>query len=386
MIKLAVITTTRAEYGLLFPLIEELRSYESGEFRVELIVSGTHLDKKYGNTIDEIKKDSVRIDHIVKIPTESKKRTDTLYNQAEIIKSFTSFFSKNIYDGVVLLGDRYEIMIIALVAAELHIPIFHLCGGDTTEGATDEFYRHSITKMSQVHFPTNEESRRRIIQLGENPEKVFNYGHLGLDNIVNCKYLTKKEVLDSIGLNCDSYALCTYHPTTLEDADIEMSINGFLNALHHFPDIHFIITKSNSDYGGELINSILDKDAKKNKNIHVYSSLGVKRYLSLMKHSLFVLGNSSSGILEAPSFGIPIINIGNRQKGRMQAKGIINCGDSEQEIIGAINKALNPNVIKEAKKMVNPYGDGKTAPKIAKKIYELLINKEINIFKSFYMI
>lgn len=379
---IGIITATRAEYGLLYPVIKALRRYESDKIQVDLIVTGTHLVAEYGETINDILKDGIRIDEILKIPTKSNNGIDISLNQADILVKFANLFGKKKYSAVVLLGDRYETLMFAIAAANLLIPIIHLYGGDTTEGALDESIRHSITKMSFLHFPTNEISRQRIIQLGEDPKRVFNFGAPGTDNIVNAEIFSKKEALESIGLHDCKYALCTYHPVTLEDVDIKHQIMDFIEALSEYSDYEFIITKSNSDQGGALINSILDEEAKNRSNIHIFASLGFKRYLSLMKYAEAVIGNSSSGIMEAPSFQVPTVNIGDRQRGRLQASNTINCNSDKESIVRAIKKAFSNDMKRRCTEVISPYGDGNAGEKIAKKIIEML-DRPIDLKKTF---
>ena len=382
--RVAVITSTRAEYGLLYPLIMELRKYENDGFCVDLIVTGTHLSEEYGMTINEIERNGVRIDKIIEIPVNSETDADISNNQAETLIRFTSCFNDEKYSAVVILGDRYEMLAIAISACNTHTPIIHLCGGDTTQGAMDEWIRHSITKMSAYHFVTNEASRKRVIQLGENPDTVFNYGSTGVDNILNAPLLDKREALASIDLDDCNYFLCTYHPVTIKDDDVDALIEQFVTAISRFDNYQFVITKSNADKGGARINRLLDKAAEKYKNIHVFSSLGLIRYLSLMKHCEAVVGNSSSGILEAPAFHIPTVNIGYRQKGRLQSDTIINCTDAENEIIDAISKSLNQETKSRCQSATNPYGNGTAAYRVANKIVEILSNGDISLVKEFY--
>ena len=381
---IAIITSTRAEFGLLMPLIKELRKYENTEFRTELIVTGTHLYPQYGNTVDEIRKNQIRIDFEIKIPMESKNASDISHNQAVALEKFTAIFQNKHYSGIVILGDRYEMLAIAISAGNTHTPIFHLCGGDTTEGAIDEWIRHSITKMSYLHFPTNEESYRRILQLGESPDRVFNYGSTSIDNILNLAAMSKEEALESIHLNDCQYAICTYHPVTMEEGNIDDQIKDFLEAISKFPKIEFILTKSNADQGGEYINRLFDAANERMNNLHVFFSLGVVRYLSLMKHAEFVLGNSSSGIVEAPSFGIPTINIGDRQKGRDQSESILNCLPDTESIVQAIRKAEDPAFRSVCKKVISPYGDGHAAERIAERIWKVVMEENIDLKKKFY--
>ncbi|MBQ8951052.1 MAG: UDP-N-acetylglucosamine 2-epimerase (hydrolyzing) [Eubacterium sp.] len=381
MKKIAIVTATRAEYGLLAPVIKELRKYENDEFKVELIVTGTHLSEKYGRTIKEIN-DS--IDYEVSISVNSDSEKDISVNQAEALVKFTGLFIEEKFDAVILLGDRYETLSIAIAAGNTRTPIFHLCGGDTTEGALDEWIRHSITKISYLHFVTNEKSRKRVIQLGETPSRVFNYGSTSIDNIITVAVMSKEEALDSVGLGDCKYALCTYHPVTMEGNSVDEQIEEFLKALKAFPDLQFIVTKSNADQGGARINELLDASEKSIDNIHVFTSLGVRRYLSLMKYSEFVLGNSSSGIIETPAFQVPTVNIGDRQKGRLQSESIINCEDKAEGIIKAIKKAMSKEWRENCNGVVSPYGDGHAAEKIAKKIVEVVMTDKIDLKKKFY--
>lgn len=384
MKKIAVVTSTRAEFGLLMPVVQELRRYENEQFKVDLIVTGTHLDEAYGYTVDEIKNVNIRIDKMIKVSMKSNSALDISNNQVDVLRKFTEVFYEESYAGIVILGDRYEMLAVAIAAGNVHTPIFHLCGGDTTEGAIDEWIRHSITKMSYLHFVTNEESYNRVIQLGENPDRVFNYGSTSIDNILNVANMKKEDALKSLELSDCEYAICTYHPVTMKDVDVEYYINELVSAISKFPEIEFIMTKSNSDQGGERINELLDKAAMKIKNLHVYFSLGVVRYLSLMKHAQFVIGNSSSGIIETPAFGIPTINIGDRQKGRLQSNSILNCDSDEMSIVDAINKAQEKNFKEFCKTVESPYGDGHAASKIAEKIAETVLNDKIDLMKQFY--
>ena len=382
MKKIAVVTATRAEYGLLSPVIKELRKFEDDIIlRVELIVTGTHLSEQYGMTIEEI---DDRIDHIIPISVESDSEEDISANQAEALVKFTDLFVKEKYNAVILLGDRYETLAIAIAAGNTRTPIFHMCGGDTTEGALDEWIRHSITKISYLHFVTNEESLQRVIQLGEYPSRVFNYGSTSIDNILRLADMNKTDALESIGLEDCRYALCTYHPVTMEAGAVDKQVEYFFNAIRAFPGLQFIVTKSNADQGGKRINELLDGAEKNIDNLHVFTSLGVRRYLSLMKYAEFVLGNSSSGIVEAPAFHISTVNIGDRQKGRLQVESIINCDSDEDSIINAIMIALSEEQRKKCEMIQSPYGNGNAAIQIAEKSIETVMESSINLKKEFY--
>ena len=381
MNKIAVVTATRAEYGLLSLVIRELRHHEDDALRIDLIVTGTHLSEQYGMTVKEI---SERIDHKVEISVKSDSEENISENQAEALVKFTKLFLKEKYNAVILLGDRYEILAIAIAAGNTRTPIFHLCGGDTTEGALDEWIRHSITKISYLHFVTNEESRRRVIQLGESPSRVFNYGSTSIDNILTVADMSKEDALESLGLNDCRYAVCTYHPVTMEGGFVDEQIEEFLEAIKAFPDIQFIVTKSNADQGGARINELLDQAEQRIENLHVYTSLGIRRYLSLMKYAEFVLGNSSSGIIETPAFQVPTVNIGDRQRGRLQSESIINCGTPKEEIIAGIGIALSDEHRSVCKSVISPYGNGHAAKQIADKAVEIVLGRGIDLKKKFY--
>ena len=384
MKKIAVITSTRAEFGLLLPVIRQLRRHEDEQLRIELAVTGTHLSESYGMTIREIENSGERIDRILPIPVSSDTALDISTNQAETLTAFTRLFAEMRYDGIVILGDRYEMLAVAIAAGNTHTPIFHLCGGDTTEGAMDEWIRHAITKISYLHFATNEESRRRVIQLGEDPSRVFNYGSTSIDNILSAADMSKADALAGIGLTDCDYALCTYHPVTLEQGGVKEQIDEFLSAIESLPDLQFIVTKSNADQGGAQINALLDEAELRIPNLHVFSSLGIRRYLSLMKYCVFVLGNSSSGIIETPAFHVPTVNIGDRQRGRLQAASIINCAPDSRSILAAVRKAISPGVRSLCQQVITPYGSGNASVQIAEKILETVQRGEIDLKKTFY--
>ena len=381
MKKIAIITATRAEYGLLSPLIKELRKYESQYLVIHLIVTGTHLSENYGMTKNEI---DDRIDYEIPISVRSNSEIDISSNQSDALLRFTKLFVTERYSAVLLLGDRYETLAIAIAAGNTKTPVFHLFGGDTTEGAIDEWIRHSITKISYIHFVSNEYSRRRVIQLGEFPDRVFNYGSTSIDNITNMTRISKEDALCNIGVSNCRYVLCTYHPVTLKKDNINEQIEELLKAINKFQDMQFIVTKANSDQGGARINELLNAAVGDIKNMHVFSSLGMQKYLSLMQHAELVLGNSSSGILEAPVFRVPTVNIGDRQRGRLQAKSIINCGIKSENIIDAIKQSLSEDHKRICRSVLSPYGDGHASERIAKKTIEIVCSNRIDLMKRFY--
>ena len=381
MKKIAVVTATRAEYGLLSPVIRALRRYEDRDFTVHLVVTGTHLSEDYGMTVREI---TERIDRRIPIPVRSGSELDISKNQAEALVKFTEMFLEEQYSGVVLLGDRYEALAVAVAAGNTRTPVFHLCGGDTTQGALDEWIRHSITKISYLHFVTNEESRRRVIQLGEDPERVFDVGSTSIDNILTAADMTRREALESVGLSECRYALCTYHPVTMEGGSVDGPVLQFLDAVRAFPEITFIVTKSNADQGGARINALLDEAANAIGNLKVFTSLGVRRYLSLMRYAEFVLGNSSSGIIETPAFHVPTVDIGDRQKGRLRSESVINCAPDTGSIIEAVRTAMSDAHRKVCASVTSSYGDGHAAERIACIVVDRVISGCIDLKKRFY--
>jgi GDP/UDP-N,N'-diacetylbacillosamine 2-epimerase (hydrolysing) len=257
---------------------------------------------------------------------------------------------------LLLLGDRHETFAVAAAATSARIPIAHIHGGETTEGAVDECYRHSITKMSHLHFTSTEEYRNRVLQLGEDPGKVFNVGALGVENALTMELLTKAELEDSIDFKLDKpYAVVTFHPATAEGGTGEAQCSELFSALSEIPLMKFIITKANADAGGSAINELIDKYARSNSHVYATASLGSQRYLSALKYAKFVAGNSSSGIMEAPSFHIPTINIGDRQKGRIKSGSVIDCNPTKEDIKAAINLACSVEFLEKVINCNNPY-------------------------------
>ena len=345
-----------------------------------------HLSKEYGNTIDFIKQDGIRIDKEIPILSGDNSPVGITKSMGKALEQFGDYFDQLSPDMVIILGDRYEIFSVAAAAAVLNIPIAHLHGGEITLGAYDEFFRHSITKMSCLHFTSCEEHRKRVIQLGENPKRVFNVGAIGIENIKNMSLLTLKELEESINFSLDQeYGLVTFHPVTLEKYSVEEQCKTLLKVISQISDMRFIITKANADDGGKIINTMLDNFAKKYpEKISLHSSLGQIRYLSAMKYASFVLGNSSSGLIEAPTFHIPTVNIGNRQRGRVYGKTVINCDTTEKAILNAISLARDKNFKKQILSAPNPYGDGNVSDKIVKKIAAYLDTYPKGIVKDFY--
>lgn len=380
---ICIVTSTRAEYGLLKPLMCRIKS--EGKYNLQIIATGMHLSPEFGETYKEIESDGFEITDKVEILVSSDTATGITKSMGLASIGFAEAFQRNRPDLLVVLGDRYEIFSICSVAAVFKIPIAHLHGGETTEGAFDEMFRHSITKMSYLHFTSTEEYRRRVIQLGEDPSRVFNVGAMGVENIKSLKLLSKKELEESIDFKLDkNFGLVTFHPVTLEHNSSIEQFKDLLKVLDSMKDMKFIITKANSDNEGRAINKLIDEYEMKNKDrVKVFTSMGYLRYLSAMKICSFVLGNSSSGIIEAPSFNVPTINVGDRQKGRIQCKSIINCIPEVNSMKRAVELAVSKEFRESIKDLKSPYGDGGTS----KKIYNIIntfLDTGTSLKKSFY--
>jgi len=378
-----VVTGTRADYGLLRPVIYELAATNS--FEVKIAVTGMHLSEEFGSTYGEIEADGFSIDARIDV-LQSDDSTSAMSKAIGIgVISFAEYFEKTRPDLVVVLGDRFESFAAATAAAVACIPIAHLHGGETTEGAIDEFFRHSISKMSYLHFTATEPYRQRVINMGESPSRVFNVGATGVENILSMSLMTKDELSRSMSFNLDSpYALVTFHPVTLEKDSAAKQIDVLLSAFDEIQDLNYIFTKANADANGRAINKKIDAYCDEKRNAMAFTSLGVLRYLSAMKFCEMVIGNSSSGIIETPSFKKPTINIGDRQKGRIFAKSVLSCEPEKDTIINCIEKARSQEFLREISNQVNPYGDGKTSEKIVAIIKEFLDNNKINLKKPFY--
>ena len=388
MKKLAIVTTTRADYGLLHPVIKGFSKLEDEAFKLILIVTGTHLVEKFGYTVSEIENDGFRIDYRIKTAMNSGSNQEIAENISTVITEFTKVFEAEKPDGVMILGDRYEMLGVATASLITSSPILHISGGDTTEGAIDEYIRHALTKMSYLHFTTNEISKKRVIQMGEEPERVFNVGSTSIDNILNEKLLTKEKALESIGLTADKYIICTYHPVTLSDSDGLKEVEVLAGILDKFvkKGYHIIITKANADLGGSRINEFWDEVAAKNTGFSVFASLGRLRYLSLVKYASAVVGNSSSGIVEVPALKVPVINIGSRQKGRTRSKAVleVNLDDDGRKLTEALEFALSEEGRLRAAQGDSPYGEGRAAEQIVGITMDYL-KKGMNLSKRFYL-
>lgn len=383
MKKISILTATRAEYGLLKPVIERFKNDKL--FKTEIVVTGAHLSSEFGLTYKEIEEDGFQIDEKIEILLSSDSPSGISKSMGLAMISFADYFASSKPDLLVVLGDRYETLAVVTVAMNQQIPIAHIYGGETTEGAIDEAIRHSITKFSHIHFTSTEDYRKRVIQLGESPDRVFNVGGLGVENIMNEKLLTKDDLMDNLGINKDMpYALVTFHPVTLESDSSEEQIINLLEVCKDYKDMNFIITKANADANGRIINQYIDKYAERYENIKSFTSLGLKRYLSAMKYSEVVIGNSSSGILEAPGFKVPTVNIGDRQKGRIQAENILNAEPTKESIKKTVDEACSTEFRNSIRNMTNPYGNGEASELIFNTIKDFLIEEKLNLKKVFF--
>jgi len=361
--KICVVTGTRAEYGLLYWLMKEIENDESLE--LQLIVTGMHLSPEFGLTYETIEKE-FKIDKKIEMLLSSDTAIGISKSMGLAQISFSEAYDELKPDIVVVLGDRYEIFSAVSVAMIARIPITHLHGGETTEGAFDESIRHSITKMSHLHFTATQEYRDRVIQLGEHPSRVFNVGGLGIDNIKKLKLLSKEEFEKSIDFRLNrKNILVTFHPVTLENTTAKEQFSELLNAIDELEETHIIFTKANSDTDGRIINKMIDEYVSKNREKSVaFTSLGQLRYLSALQYMDAMVGNSSSGLIEAPSFGLGTVNIGDRQKGRIMAESVISCESDKKSILEVFKKLYSKEFQETLKSVTNPYGDGGASKKI----------------------
>lgn len=383
MKKICVVTGTRAEYGLLMPLLNQIKQAE--DLELQLLVTGMHLSPEFGLTYKLIEADGYTINDKVDILLSSDTPVGISKTMGLGMIGFAESFERLQPDMVVLLGDRYETFIAAAAAAVARIPISHLHGGETTEGAFDEAFRHAITKMSWLHFTSTEEYRKRVIQLGEDPNRVFNVGAIGIENIIKLPLMTKEELEANLNVQFNKrLLLVTFHPVTLENETSAGQFKELLRALDKVEDATIIFTKANSDTDGRIINQLIDDYTSLHREKTLaFTSMGQLRYLSAMKIASAVIGNSSSGVIEAPSFKVPTINIGDRQKGRIQAESVIDCEPKEEEISKAIQLSLSDELHIKLQMMENPYGDGEVSDKVLAEIRKALSN-EITLKKTFY--
>lgn len=380
---ICIVTGTRAEFGLLTPLIK--RTWADTDLALKLVLTGAHLSPLHGNTRDDVLRENFPIAKEIPILLDRDDAQGISDVLATAISSFAAYFLESKPGLVIILGDRYEMLGVAIAALLTKTPIAHLYGGDVTEGAVDEAIRHSITKMSALHFTSCEIYRKRVIQLGEIPENVYNVGSLAVENILTMELMNRQDLSKAIGFSLEEpYALLTFHPATLDPSTPRDQFTQLLMALDRCPDLNIIFTKSNADEGGFLINGMIDEYVARHPRTTVgFHSMGQLKYLSAMKHCELVIGNSSSGIVETPSFAVPTVNIGSRQRGRLQGTNTINCEADADAIENAIRKVRTPEFKRVAKDTLNPYGKGDTSVRIVNLIKERM-QEGIDLRKPFY--
>ena len=379
--RVCVVTGTRAEYGLLRPLLAEIVASPSLE--LQLVATGAHLSAEHGATVCEIEGDGHRIDERVEMLLSSDSDVAVCKSMGLALISFAEVFGR-LYPHIVLgLGDRYELFAALSAASVCRRRIGHIHGGELTEGAFDDAFRHAITKLSHLHFTSTEVYRQRVIQLGESPDRVFNVGALGVDNICKLPLLERADVEREIDLTLSRPTLLvTFHPVTLEPEQAPLQCRALLDALESIPGARFVFTGANADPEGRIVRDMVEGFVRRHADrARSFASLGVLRYLSLMRQVDAVVGNSSSGILEAPSLGVPTVDIGDRQRGRVKADSVIECPPRTADIAAAITRALTPEMRARAVQQITPYGDGHAAEKIREALERIDV---LTLHKTFH--
>ena len=364
MKKIAVFTGTRAEYGLLYGILKTIKA--DPDLCLQLFAGGMHLSQKFGMTINQIIEDGFEITETLDFLLSSDNAVAISQSMALAQIGAAKAFDRHKPDAIMILGDRFEALAVAQAAMIACIPIFHIHGGEKTEGLIDEAIRHAITKMSHLHFTSTETYRTRVIQLGEQPKRVFNTGAPGLDNIRQLKLLSRKEVSKKLGISDEQpYFFLTFHPVTLQKDGGVQAFQNLLNVLETYVDYCIVISFPNADAMGQRLIDMIETFMNENaERAYIFPSLGQLLYLSAIQHCVSVVGNSSSGLIEAPSLNVPTVNIGDRQKGRIAPPSVISCDDSIEGIAWAIEHSLSNKHKEICLNMVNPYGDGHAAEKI----------------------
>ena len=381
MKNITIITSTRAEYGLLRPVIQKVAAAQ--DLQLQLVVTGAHLCARFGNTVQEIEADGLPIAARLPIFEEENPNEPVALTIARTITVFDGYFAAHRPDAVLLLGDRFEIFAVATAAAARHIPIAHISGGDVTLGAADEYYRHCITKMAALHFPSCAESAARLVRMGEAPETVFCVGGLGDENIRTLPKMTRQELCASTGFDLmQPFAIVTYHPETSAAAgDPAAQADALCAAMEAVPGVFWLITGSNADAGGAVCTAKMQAFAAAHpQRAGFINSLGLKRYLSAMQCAALVVGNSSSGVVETPTFGVPTVNIGSRQAGRIICQNVLCCAAAAPAIEAALRRALTPELSAVPHAAQSPYNGGDTSGKICRVLAQFDFAKP----KTFY--
>lgn len=380
--KICIVTGSRAEYGLLYWLIKEIQ--DDPALQMQLVVTGMHLSPEFGLTYQTIVKDGFPISDTIEMLLSSDSAVGVTKSLGLGTIGFADTFSRLKPDIVVLLGDRYEILAAAQAALIARIPIAHVHGGEVTEGAIDDSIRHAITKMAHVHFVSAEPYRKRVIQLGEDPKRVFTVGFTSMDNLLRLQLLERDALEKSLDFILgETSFLVTYHPATLGTVAPRQAMRELLLALESFPDARIVFTKSNADTDGRALAQLVDDYVARHRNQAIaFDSLGQVRYLSLLKHANLVLGNSSSGLSEAPFLGTPTVNVGERQRGRLRLPTVIDCDENAGDIRMAIRKALSEEFVKNAEAFAQTQRQERVSLKIKEKLKE--INLDDTLAKRFY--
>ena len=378
--KIAVVTGTRAEYGLLYWVLQKIHG--DPELVLQLVVSGMHLSPEFGLTVKDIEADGFSISEKVEMLLSSDTEVGISTSIGLGVMGFAGAFSRLKPDILVLLGDRFEVLAAATAAMVARIPIAHIHGGESTEGLIDEPIRHAVTKMSHVHFPAVDLYARRIRQMGEDPEKIFTLGAPGLDHIYLTPLPDRKDLQKELGIDLTKgVAVITYHPVTLEFSTAGQHMSNLLAAIRD-RDLTLVFTYANADTGGRVINKMIEEFVKNEPHAYAFPSLGQRRYLGLLQIADVMVGNSSSGIIEAPSFKLPAVNIGDRQRGRVRAANVIDCGVEHHEIAKALDQALSKEFRESLKGLANPYGGGQTSSQIVSMLKQIPLGEEL-LKKSF---
>jgi len=379
--KICVVTGTRAEYGLLRWLMDGIN--KSTKLDLQIVATGMHLSPEFGLTYQEIENDGFKIDRKIEMLVSSDSANGIVKSMGLGMIGFTDTLTELKPDLIVVLGDRYEIFTAVTTAMIFRTPVAHLQGGEATEGVIDESIRHSITKMSHLHFVAAEEYKKRVIQLGEQPDNVFLVGGLGIDNIIKLNLLERKDFEKSIDFKLGiNNLLITFHPVTLEENTSAKQMNEILMALKELKHTHLIFTMPNADTDGRIIFKMIEDFVNNHPYAKSFTSLGQYRYLSCIKHVDGVIGNSSSGLIEVPTFKKGTINIGDRQRGRIKAESVIDCKPTAKSVSDAIKKLYSSEFQQKLKTIQNPYGSGGASEAIVKTLENISLKTILK--KKFY--
>jgi GDP/UDP-N,N'-diacetylbacillosamine 2-epimerase (hydrolysing) len=361
---ISVVTGSRADFGLLEEVISRIS--DSPNLELELIVTGSHLSDSFGRTGNQIMTLGYANVTEISINVEIKSETELTIAIGGLVQKIATHYSTRKPSLTLVLGDRYEMLGVALACATLGIPLAHIHGGEITTGSKDDMYRHAITKLASLHFVATPEFQKRVIGMGEDPKKVFVVGGLGVDSISRLKILTRQEIESNLGVSLESYyALVTYHPDSINPENSLDQLRTVIKSTESFPDVQFLVTGANADFYGNELNQFVKESSIKNRNLFFFDSVGQQNYLSLLAGAMFVLGNSSSGLLEAPCFKVATINVGTRQDGRPRASSVIDVECDETQIVNGIQSVIAHAEVLSLQSIDNPYGNPGASKKIA---------------------